>query len=141
MAEASPGEQHPVVLFDGVCNFCNASVNFIIERDPGRTFRFAPLQSDIARTMFAQVGRTPPAGDPESIAVFERGRLYEHSGAVLRIVRRLGGAWPLLGIFVVVPRPLRDAAYRWAAARRYRWFGKSDTCRVPTQEVRDRFLV
>jgi predicted DCC family thiol-disulfide oxidoreductase YuxK len=138
MAEAS-GE-HPIVLFDGVCNFCNDTVNYIIDRDPRGTFRFAPLQSDVARKIFAEVGRTIPAGDPEGIALYHRGSLYEQSSALLRIVRDMPGAWPLLAVFRVVPRPLRDAVYRWLAVRRYRWFGKSATCRVPTPELRDRFL-
>jgi predicted DCC family thiol-disulfide oxidoreductase YuxK len=138
MAEAT-GE-HPVVLFDGVCNVCNGGVNFIIDRDPGGTFRFAALQSEAARKIFGQVGRTIPSGDPESIVVFDGGRLLERSTAMLRIVRDMRGAWPLLGILRVVPRPLRDALYSWFAARRYRWFGKTDTCRVPSPEIRGRFL-
>ena len=138
MVEAT-GE-HPVVLFDGVCNFCNDSVNFIIDRDPRATFRFAALQSEAARAIFAQTGRTLAPGDPESIVVFDRGRLLERSSAVLRIVAGLRGAWPLLGVLRVVPRPLRDVVYSWFAARRYRWFGKTETCRVPSPEIRGRFL-
>jgi predicted DCC family thiol-disulfide oxidoreductase YuxK len=130
----------PVVLFDDVCVFCHRGVNFIIERDPRATFRFAPLQSDAARRIFAQVGRTIPAGDPESIVVFDGGRLLERSAAMLRIVRDLRGAWPLLGIFRVVPRPLRDLVYTWFAARRYQWFGRTDACLVPSPEIRSRFL-
>jgi predicted DCC family thiol-disulfide oxidoreductase YuxK len=138
MAEVS-GEP-PVVLFDGVCNVCNRAVNFIIDRDPEGTFRFASLQSEAGRTMLQGFGRTTPEGDPETIVVVDRSRLYEQSGAMLRIARHMRGAWPLLTGLLVVPRPLRDALYRWAAARRYKWFGKSDTCRVPTQELRARFL-
>lgn len=130
----------PILIFDGVCNFCNGSVNFIIDRDPRGTFRFAPLQSDVAHAIFAKVGRTTPVGDPDSIAVFDRGRLYEQSSAILRIVADLRGAWRLLVVLRAVPRPLRDVAYRWFAARRYRWFGKSATCRVPSPELRARFL-
>jgi predicted DCC family thiol-disulfide oxidoreductase YuxK len=138
MAEVS-GE-HPVVLFDGVCNVCNRAVNFIIDRDPEGTFRFASLQSEAGRTIVQGFGRTIPQGDPETIVVVDRSRLYEQSGAMLRIARHMRGAWPLLTALLVVPRPLRDVLYRWAAARRYKWFGKSDTCRVPTQELRARFL-
>jgi predicted DCC family thiol-disulfide oxidoreductase YuxK len=138
MAEA-PAE-HPLVLFDGVCNLCSRSVNFIIDRDPRGTFRFALLQSDAARRALAGFGRTGPGGDPDSIVVIDRARLYERSSAVLQIARRMRGAWPLLTVVWLVPRPLRDAVYRWGAARRYRWFGRSDTCRVPTQELRGRFL-
>jgi predicted DCC family thiol-disulfide oxidoreductase YuxK len=146
MAEA-PGEQpaphplaHPVVLFDGVCNLCNRSVSFAIDRDPRALLRFAALQSDAARKIFEGLGRTRPEGDPESVIFYDRGRLHEGSGAILRVARYLRGGWPLLSVLLLVPRPLRDAAYRWAAARRYRWFGKSDTCRVPTPQLRARFL-
>ena len=99
----------------------------------------------------APVGRGPPDprgarpvdpdGDhPDSIVVVDGGRLYERSAALLCIARHMRGAWPLLAALVVIPRPLRDALYRWLAARRYRWFGRSDTCRVPTPELRARFL-
>src|SRR5580693_3210477 len=121
MAEAS--SEHPIVLFDGVCNLCNGSVNFIIDRDPRGTFRFAALQSDAARRTLEGLGRSIPDGDPDSIVVVEGGRLYERSGAALRIARHMRGAWPLLAGLAVIPRPLRDALYRWLAARRYRWFG------------------
>ncbi len=146
MAEA-PGEQpaldppgHPVVLFDGVCNVCSWAVNFIIDRDPRGRLKFASLQSAAARSLVEGLGRTIPDGDPESIVVVDRGRIYERSDAMVRVAGYMSGGWPLLAALRVVPRPLRDAAYRWAAARRYRWFGKSDTCRVPTPQLRARFL-
>jgi predicted DCC family thiol-disulfide oxidoreductase YuxK len=138
MVEVS--DEHPVVLFDGVCNVCNRAVNFIIDRDPEGKFRFASLQSEVARRILEAFGHTVPPGDPVTIVVIDRSRLYKWSGAMLRIARHMRGAWPLLMVLLVVPRPARDALYRWAAARRYRWFGKSDTCRVPTQELRARFL-
>ncbi len=138
MSEASA--EHPVVLFDGVCNVCNRSVNFIIDRDPHARLRFAALQSGAARRILGGLGRTIPPGDPDTIVLVDGSRLYEHSAALLRIARHMRGAWPLLAAFLVIPRPLRDAAYRWAAARRYRWFGKSDSCRIPTQDLRARFL-
>jgi predicted DCC family thiol-disulfide oxidoreductase YuxK len=137
---ASSAPNHPVVLFDGVCNLCNAWVNFVIDRDPASRFRFASLQSEAARSALDAVGRRDAAGPLESILLIDGGRLYERSAAVLRIVRHLSGPWWLLGAFVVVPRPIRDAIYRWVAANRYRWFGKSDVCRVPTPELRERFL-
>lgn len=130
----------PVVLFDGVCNLCNGAVQFIVDRDPEGTFRFASLQSERAAALLREQGREPPAGDPESLVLIEGGRLYERSTAALRIARRLRGAWPLLYTFVVVPRFVRDAVYRLIARNRYRWFGKSAECRVPTPELRARFL-
>jgi predicted DCC family thiol-disulfide oxidoreductase YuxK len=135
-----PPPEHPVILFDGVCNVCNWSVNFIIDRDPRSRFRFASLQSSTARALLEQLGRPIPEGDPESLVVIDRGRVYERSGALVRIAHYMGGAWPLLAALIVIPRPMRDTLYRWLAARRYRWFGKSDTCRIPTPELRARFL-
>ena len=132
---------HPVVLFDGVCNLCNAAVNFIIDRDPRGVFRFAALQSAFGERELARLGIPPPAGDPETILLVENGRVHARSTAALRISRRLSGLWPLLALLVVVPRPVRDAVYGWVARNRYRWFGRtSDVCRVPTPELRARFL-
>jgi predicted DCC family thiol-disulfide oxidoreductase YuxK len=137
---AEPSPAHPVVLFDGVCNVCNWSVNFVIDRDPHARFRFASLQSSTARTLVEGLGGTIPEGDPDGIIVVDGDRLYEKSSAMLRIAHYMSGAWPLLAALRIIPRPLRDALYRWFAARRYRWFGKSDTCRIPTPELRARFL-
>jgi predicted DCC family thiol-disulfide oxidoreductase YuxK len=133
----------PVVLFDGVCNLCNASINFVLDHErggPAGELRFASLQSEAARGLLAGMGRAVPEGDPDTIALVEDGRLFERSAAALRIVRRLRWPWRMLAAFVVVPRPLRDLVYRWVARNRYRWFGKSDVCRVPTPELRARFI-
>jgi predicted DCC family thiol-disulfide oxidoreductase YuxK len=136
----------PVVLFDGVCNLCNASINFVIDHERaggggGRGgLRFASLQSDAARGLLAGFGSAVPEGEPETILLVEDGRLFEQSAAALRIVRHLRWPWKVLAAFVVVPRPLRDLVYRWVARHRYRWFGKSDVCRVPTPELRARFM-
>jgi len=124
------------VLFDGVCNLCNASINFVIDRDAEAVFRFAPLQSDVGRALVAECGLV----DEDSIVLVEDGRCYVRSDAALRIARRLDGAWRLLGVLRIVPRPLRDAAYRVIARYRYRWFGKQDACRLPTPDLRVRFL-
>lgn len=130
---------HPVVLFDGVCNLCNSAVNFIIDRDPGAAFRFAPLQSEPGRTLTTRCSVDLAATD--SLILVEGDRYYVRSTAALRIARRLTGAWPLCYGFILVPRPLRDWAYDWIARNRYRWFGKRETCRLPTPEDRARFLV
>jgi len=127
-----------VVLFDGVCNLCNGAVNFIIDRDPDGYFRFAPLQSDVAATYLDDADG--PDADLSTIVLVEGGQTYVRSTAALRIARRLTGAWPLLFLAIVVPRPLRDAVYNWVAHNRYDWFGRRDECRVPTPALRDRFL-
>ena len=130
-----------VVLFDGVCNFCNASVNFVIDRDSKGHFKFASLQSDVAASYLAACSSEDMSGGAmESIVLVEDGVCYEQSTAVLRIARKMDGLWPLLWGFVVVPRSLRDVAYNWIARNRYRWFGKQDTCRIPTPELRTRFV-
>jgi predicted DCC family thiol-disulfide oxidoreductase YuxK len=134
----TPDAQHPVVLFDGVCNLCNATVVFVIERDAAGRFRFASLQSDAARTLLA--GVDAPADLPDSIVLIEGDRLYTQSSAILRIAKGLRFPWPLLYAFMIIPRPLRDWLYSLIAARRYGWFGKRDSCMVPTAELRQRFL-
>jgi predicted DCC family thiol-disulfide oxidoreductase YuxK len=128
-----------VVLFDGVCNLCNASVSFIIDRDPAGRFRFAALQSEAGRELLERHGR-PVTATPESVVLVEAGRVYEQSTAALRIARRLKGGWKLLYAFALVPRPLRDLVYRWIARNRYRWFGREEACRRPTPELERRFL-
>jgi predicted DCC family thiol-disulfide oxidoreductase YuxK len=129
----------PIVLFDGVCNFCNASVNFVIDHDRRRRIRFAALQSDTGQRLLQHFGlRTD---DFDTSVLVENGRAYTKSAAALRIARNLGGWWSLLAILLAIPAFLRDAAYDVLARNRYRWFGKAETCRVPTPEVQDRFLV
>lgn len=135
-----PPGQSAIVLFDGVCNFCNASVRFVIDRDPRATLRFASLQSDAGRRVLDGLGQPAVEGDPRSIVLVEGGKVYQRSSAALRIARHLRGGWSLLALLLVVPRPLRDLVYRWFAARRYRWFGKAEACRVPAPELRARFL-
>lgn len=126
-----------IVLFDGVCNFCNDSVNFIIRRDTANQFKFAPLQSETGRELRRKHGI---GEDIDSIILVEDGRAYTHSTAALRIARRLGGLMSLAYGFTVVPVPIRDFFYKTFAKYRYRLFGKKDVCMVPTPEVRKRFL-
>ncbi|MDQ3036720.1 MAG: thiol-disulfide oxidoreductase DCC family protein [Myxococcota bacterium] len=137
---ASSPDTHPIVLFDGVCNLCSGAVQFIIDRDPEDAFRFASLQSERAAELLRARGRMPPEGDPESLVLIDGDEVYERSGAALRIARRLRAPWGLLYAFWIVPWFLRDALYRVIARNRYRWFGRSEQCRVPTPELRERFL-
>lgn len=129
---------HPTLLFDGVCNLCSGSVQFILKRDTRGRFRFASLQSDAGRRLMTGHGLDPEA--LSSVVLIEDGRAYQESTAALRIARHLPGAWKLLRVFTVIPRPLRDAVYRLIARNRYRWFGKTETCWLPTPELRARFL-
>jgi predicted DCC family thiol-disulfide oxidoreductase YuxK len=132
-------ETRAIVLFDGVCNLCNGAVNFIIERDPDGRFAFAALQSEAGRSLLAAHGRRFD-GQPQTIYLVEDGRLYDRSAAALRIARGLRGAWRAAWALILVPRPLRDLAYRLVARNRYRWFGRTEACRRPTPELRARFL-
>ena len=126
------------MLFDGVCNFCNASVNFVIERDKAGYFKFAPLQSEIGEELVAKHGIDTAGTD--SVIVVENDRAYTHSSAALRIAKQLDGLWSWSYGFIVVPKPLRDFFYRLFAKYRYRLFGKQDACMMPTPEIRARFL-
>jgi predicted DCC family thiol-disulfide oxidoreductase YuxK len=132
--------EHPVVLFDGVCNLCNGSVNFIIDRDPKATLRFASLQSSAARELLEKHGMKLPEGDPDSILLVTEDRVYDRSGAALRIAGKLRSPIAVLWIFLIVPWFIRDFFYKIIARNRYKWFGKSDACRVPTPELKERFV-
>lgn len=127
-----------IVLFDGVCNLCAWSVQFIIRRDPRGQFRFAALQSEVAQRLLAERGLAGPGLD--SVVLIEGARAYTRSGAALRIARRLAGLWPALAALLLVPRPLRDWAYGVVARNRYHWFGQQTECWLPTPELRRRFL-
>jgi predicted DCC family thiol-disulfide oxidoreductase YuxK len=128
---------NPIVLFDGVCNLCSGSVQFIIRRDPKGRFRFASLQSPLGERLRAELGIDPAL---DSVLLVEDGRWYKESDAALRIAHGLGGPWKALGIFRLIPTFLRDRAYRLIARNRYRWFGKTESCWLPTPELRGRFL-
>ena len=127
-----------VVLFDGVCNFCNGAVNFIIKHDKHRRFKFAALQSEFGEQKRAECGI---GDDVDSVVLIENGKAYMHSTAGLRIAKGLGGVWSLAYAFIIVPPFIRDWAYRLFAKNRYRLFGRQDVCILPTPGVRDRFLV
>jgi predicted DCC family thiol-disulfide oxidoreductase YuxK len=139
-ASAAQREAGAIVLFDGVCNLCNSTVQIIIDHDPAGYFRFASLQSEKAKELLAGFGMKPPEGDPDSILLIQDGKLHSHSGAALRIARRMTGAYKLFWATIVVPWFIRDLVYRFIARNRYRWFGREEACRVPTPELRARFL-
>lgn len=128
---------HPVVLFDGVCNFCNGVVRWVFDRDPSGDFRFAPLQSDYASGRLGRLGRSASL---DTIVLIEQGRVYERSDAVLRIARRLRRPWSLAGVLLWIPRPVRDLVYRCVAKVRYRVWGRRETCGIPPAGLRERFL-
>lgn len=127
-----------IVLFDGVCNFCNGTVNFIINHDSRNRFKFAPLQSEIAQKLMSE--HNLDKADLDSVILIEDGKAFTHSTAALRIARNLDGFWHYFSIFRFVPRFARDLFYKLFARYRYQIFGKTDACMMPTPEIRARFL-
>jgi len=139
MAEKKGNPKQPIVLLiDGECNLCNGIARFVIRRDPRAIFRFAPLQSELGRRLLAEGGFAGAL--PDTFVMVDNGRYDTKSTAALRVGRKLGWPWALAYAAIAVPRPLRDAAYGFVAARRHRWFGRGDRCLMPTPEVRARFL-
>jgi predicted DCC family thiol-disulfide oxidoreductase YuxK len=125
-----------IVFFDGVCNLCNALVDFLVRHDRRHVLRFASLQGNTARELLG-----PGAGENLSSVVFyQNGSISTESLAVIRILSRLGGPWGLLSLLRVIPSFLRDPIYGFVARNRYRWFGKRETCRLPSPDERALFL-
>jgi predicted DCC family thiol-disulfide oxidoreductase YuxK len=129
---------HTIVLFDGVCNLCTTSVQFIIQRDPRGYFTFASLQSEVGRTLVEEHGLQPDA--LETLVLVEGSRCFTRSDAALRVAQHLSGGWSLLRVLCVIPKPIRDWGYTVIARNRYRWFGRQETCMVPSRDILDRFL-
>lgn len=137
-SDQTSSPDRPLVLFDGECRFCNSAVNFIIDRDRTGVFHFAPLQSELGCKLVEQFQLAKLGLD--SVVLIEGDRASWRSTASLRIARQLPLPWRLAYGFIIVPAPIRDFAYRCFAKVRYRLFGKQETCRVPTPELRARFL-
>lgn len=136
---SSPSEFNETVLFfDGTCHLCHGSVNFLLDHGVHDKVRFAPLQSEIAEKLLKPHGIDP--SQLNSIVLLDDCKIFEADDAVLRVSRYLPGIWKCLSWFFIVPRPLRRAAYFFVAKRRYKWFGKYETCRLPGAAAKDRFL-
>lgn len=128
----------PVLLFDGVCNLCNGVVQFVIKRDPEAKFQFSSLQSNNGQQLLKKFQL--PTTDFESFVLVEGDRYYRKSTAALRLAKKLGRGWQLLYAFIIIPAPLRDFIYNLVANNRYKIFGRTDECWIPTPELRARFL-
>ena len=137
-APAPVSDEGPVLLFDGICNLCNRAVAFIVRRDPAGKVRFAPLQSNAGRALLQAHGL--PENHIESLVLIDEGRAWLAGDAALRVAGYLRAPWPGLRILRILPKPLRDAMYRWIARNRYRWFGQRVACMVPDASLKDRFL-
>lgn len=130
--------QNPVILFDGVCNLCNRSVQFIINRDPSCIFRFAPLQSETGKNLLSKFDL--PNDKLDSIILVENNEYYLRSTAALKILQRLGALWKIVYVLMLVPRPVRDYIYDIVARNRYKWYGKRAECMIPSSDIESRFL-
>jgi predicted DCC family thiol-disulfide oxidoreductase YuxK len=131
-------DQHPVILFDGVCNLCSSAVQFVLKRDKKNVFRFASLQSSFGQNLLKQYHL--PSKGFDSFIVLERQAVYTKSTAALRVVKQLSGAWPLLYIFSIIPAFISNTVYNFIAKNRYRWFGKKETCWIASPELKNKFL-
>ena len=127
-----------IIFFDGVCNLCNSSIDFIINRDASRNFRYAPLQSTFAKKLLKE--NQVDTNSMTTMVLLKNDRLYFRSDAALEIARDLTFPWPVFYIFKIIPRFIRDWVYGLVSRNRYSWFGKRDTCRVPTAEEKSLFL-
>lgn len=153
MPEAVRESGLPILFFDGVCSLCNGFVDFVMSRDRLGRFRIAALQGETARKMGALDAQPPPHDSPgsaetlrpeadalRSLLLWYKGRWYRKSDAALRVFAGLGGIWTSARALFLIPRPIRDIVYDFVARHRYRWFGKKETCRMPTPAERERFL-
>jgi predicted DCC family thiol-disulfide oxidoreductase YuxK len=127
-----------IILFDGVCNLCNASVQWVLKHDHKNLFHFAALQSEYGALVLKRFGLEPGALD--TVVLADETRVFTQSDAAIEVARRLGGFWALMVVFKVVPRPIRNAVYRWVSSNRYRWFGRQEKCLLPRPEWKDKFL-
>jgi predicted DCC family thiol-disulfide oxidoreductase YuxK len=130
--------ENPILLFDGVCNLCSGTVQFIIGHDKKALFRFASLQSEAGQNLLAQ--HQVPTKNLESVVLIYKNHIFTHSDAPLEIAYLLGDFWQLAYVFKLVPPFFRNGIYNWIARNRYRWFGKEESCWLPTAELRSRFL-
>lgn len=130
-------QDHPVVLFDGVCNYCNSWVNFAIRNDREARLRFATLQSATGQELKAKYG---VAAGTDSVILIDNEKAYTYSNAALRIAKHL--RWPAKAIYalLIIPAFIREPVYKWIARNRYKWFGKKEECMVPSPEIKSRFL-
>lgn len=127
-----------IIFFDGVCNLCNASIDFVIQRDKNDQFLVGALQEELSKKVLSEFDVHQDYLD--SLVLLEKGKIYYRSTAALKITKNLSGVWPVLYPLIFLPAFLRDSIYNWIGSNRYRWFGKKSTCRLPTVEEKAKFL-
>ncbi len=129
-----------IVLFDGVCNLCTGTVTFIIKRDGKDKFRFASLQSEVGKQLMEE-RHIDPSSNNSIIVIEPQVAYYVKSTAAIEIAKELGGLWPVLQVFsYIFPEGIRDSIYEFIAKNRYKWFGKKDSCMIPTPALKSKFL-
>jgi predicted DCC family thiol-disulfide oxidoreductase YuxK len=127
-----------IILFDGVCNFCNGAVNFLIKKDKKSQLKFGAIQSEQGQELLRTYGLSTT--EINTFIFIENKKAYTRSTAALKVSKYLGGLWPAFYGFIIVPKFIRDGIYNWIAKNRYKWFGQKDECMIPTPDVRQRFL-
>lgn len=130
--------ENPIILFDGVCNLCNSSVQFIIKRDKKALFKFASLQSEEGQRILKKFNL--PVDQINTIILTDDSNFWSKSTAALKIATKLSGLWPMMYAFILIPKLLRDKVYEFIARNRYRWFGKQESCWIPSPELKARFI-
>jgi predicted DCC family thiol-disulfide oxidoreductase YuxK len=131
-------DNNKIVLFDGVCNLCNSSVQFIIKHDRKKQFLFASLQGKFGQEVLKKNNFSTESLN--TLILIEGDKIFTRSTGVLRMMKHLGGGWSLLYGFIIFPKFIRDAVYNWVSKNRYKWFGKKEECMIPTIELKERFL-
>ena len=129
---------NPIILFDGVCNFCNYWVTFAIKRDRKNKLKFTPLQGETAKKLLPQFHINPSS--LSSVIFIDNGKAYTQSSAAIQICKHLDGGWKLFYALIIIPKFMRDGLYNIIARNRYKWFGKKESCMIPTPELKERFL-
>lgn len=127
-----------IIIFDGICNFCNSSVNFIINKDHKNIFKFTPMQSKLGQKILAI--HNISLDNTDTFLLVKNGEAFTKSDAALAITKELKSPWHYLVILRIIPRPMRDYFYSLIARNRYKWFGKRKHCMIPTTELQNKFL-
>lgn len=129
----------PIIVFDGVCNFCNWWVDFILKRDSKGKFLFTANQEPAGK-LILETNNIESFGDPQSVYLYHKGKLYHYSTAAIKVASMLKFPWNIAGVLLIFPRFMRDWIYKWVAKNRYKWFGKAEACRLPQPGEAERFL-
>lgn len=128
----------PLLLYDGVCHLCDASIQFVIRNDKNKKIHFGQLQSPAVKTLISD--QCPATEDLSSLVLLDEGKIYLKSDAWFRVMGILGWPWKSTLVFRLIPKFLRDGVYDWIGQHRYQWFGRSDQCLIPEPAISDRFV-